>query len=165
MIDPYKQLVIETAANRLVLRALLASLFVSGGDQGQRLAKAVLAAAEAMAPQALRLEGFDIETRTCCGNGRWPCWPNSQIQAIIQTAIENAWDNLKHSLQRGPEHLDSAHLWQARSAVRVYTRCRPSCPRAEGIARAIAVVPPHEPRYVTTACRLEPRNPTRRRTS
>jgi hypothetical protein len=64
MIDPYKQLVIETAANRLVLRALLASLIVSGGDQGQRLAKAVLAAAEAMAPQALRLEGFDIETRT-----------------------------------------------------------------------------------------------------
>jgi hypothetical protein len=64
MNDPYKQLVIETAVNRLVLRALLASLFVSGGNQGQRLAKAVFAAVEAMAPQALRLEGLDITTQT-----------------------------------------------------------------------------------------------------
>lgn len=64
MNDSYKSLVIETAVNRLVLRALLASLFVSGGDQGQRLAKAVLAATEAMAPQALRFEGLDIKTQT-----------------------------------------------------------------------------------------------------
>lgn len=64
MNDPYKVLVIETAVNRLVLRALLASLFVSGGDQGQRLAKAVLATVEAMTPQALRLEGLDIKART-----------------------------------------------------------------------------------------------------
>lgn len=63
MNDPYKKLVIETAVNRLVLRALLTSLFALGGDQDRRLAKAVLAAAEAMAPQALRLEGLDIETQ------------------------------------------------------------------------------------------------------
>lgn len=63
MNDPYKILVIETAVNRLVLRATLASLFASSGDQGGRLAKAVLATAEAMAPQALRLQGFDPETQ------------------------------------------------------------------------------------------------------
>jgi hypothetical protein len=62
--NAYTQLVIETAANRLVLRALLASLFASGGDHGQRLAKAVLAATEAMAPRALRLDGLDIEAQT-----------------------------------------------------------------------------------------------------
>ena len=62
--NAYTQLVIEAAANRLVLRALLASLFASGGDQGQRLAKAVLAATEAMTPRALRLDGLDIEAQT-----------------------------------------------------------------------------------------------------
>jgi hypothetical protein len=61
--DPYKQLAIETAANRLVLRALLMSLFASGGDRGRRLARAVVAAAEAMAPQALRLDGLDNKAR------------------------------------------------------------------------------------------------------
>lgn len=60
--NAYKQLVIETAANRLVLRALLASLFASG-DHGQRLAKAVLVATEALAPKALNLDGLDIEAR------------------------------------------------------------------------------------------------------
>ena len=64
MNDPYRRLVIGTAVNRLVLRAMLASLLASGGDQGRRLAKAVLAAAEAMAPQALRLDGVDMETQT-----------------------------------------------------------------------------------------------------
>jgi hypothetical protein len=63
MHDPYKQLVIETAANRLVLRALLMSLFASGGDRGRRLSRAVVAAAEAMAPQALRLDGLDNKAR------------------------------------------------------------------------------------------------------
>lgn len=61
--NAYTQLVIETAANRLVLRALLASLFASGGDQGQRLAKAVIAATEALAPKALHLDGLDISTQ------------------------------------------------------------------------------------------------------
>lgn len=63
MNDPHKQLAIEVAANRLILRALLASLFVSGGEHGQRLGKAVRAAADAMAPDALRLDSFDIETQ------------------------------------------------------------------------------------------------------
>jgi len=70
MNDQYKHLVIETAVNRLILRAMLASLFALG-DQGRRLAKAVLAAAEAMAPQALRLEGLDIETQTEAGELLW----------------------------------------------------------------------------------------------
>jgi hypothetical protein len=70
MNDPHKQLIIEIAVNRLVLRALLASLFRCG-DQGRRLAKSVLAAAEAMAPQALRLGGSDIETQTEAGELLW----------------------------------------------------------------------------------------------
>ena len=88
MNDPYKKLVIETAVNRLVLRAMLASLFVSRGDQGPRLAKAVLAAAEAMAPQALRLEELDIENQTEAVDFLWKrtmaVWPNSQIQRLFR---------------------------------------------------------------------------------
>jgi len=61
--DNYRHLLIETAANRLVLRALILNFIMLSGTNAEKLSHGVNTALEAMAPQALRLRGMSLDVQ------------------------------------------------------------------------------------------------------